>query len=98
MAHFTQGIELGLLKTQFTGAPGWLSWLGLRLWILAQVMISQFGEFEPRVGLCTDSIEPALGSSLSLPLPCLHSKVNNENKQTNNQKQFTKVWPGLCET
>ena len=35
-----------------------------------------FGEFKPRVGLCSDSVEPAWDSvslSLSLPLPCLLS-------------------------
>ena len=42
---------------------GWgLSWLSVHLLVLAQVMISQFYEFKPHVGLCTHSEEPAWDS------------------------------------
>ena len=54
------------------GAPGWLSCLSVRILILAQVVISVY-EFEPHIGLCADSVEPAwdsLSLSSSLPLPC----------------------------
>ena len=44
-----------------TGAARWLSWLSMRLIILAQAMISHW-ESKPYVGLCADSVEPALDS------------------------------------
>ena len=40
--------------------------------VSAQVMISQFGEFEPHIRLCADRAEPALDSvspSFSAPPP-----------------------------
>ena len=53
--------------------PGWPSPLSVQLLILAQVVISQFvgvRGFEPHIGFCTDSMEPACDSlSLSLSLP-----------------------------
>ena len=52
------------------GVPGWLSWLSIRLLVVAQVMISQF-EFEPHIGLCADSVESAW-DSLSLSLNPSH--------------------------
>ena len=52
------------------GAPGWLSQLGLRLLVSAQIMVSRFREFEPHVVLHADGVEPAwdsLSPLLSLP-------------------------------
>ena len=46
----------------------WVAPLRVGLLILAQVMISRFHEFEPHIGLCTDSAEPDWDSpSLSAP-------------------------------
>ena len=57
------------LKPFRLGVPGWLSRFGIRLLVSAQVVISQLiGWFKSRVGLCTDSAEPAW-DSLSLPPP-----------------------------
>ena len=57
--------------------PGWLNGLSVRLLVSAQVMISQFGEFEPRVELCADGAEPAWDSlsspSLLAPPPLMLS-------------------------
>ena len=47
------------------GVPGWLSRVGVRLLVSAQVMISQLRGFKPRIGLCAGSREPAW-DSLSL--------------------------------
>ena len=44
------------------GTPGWLSQLSVRLPISPQVPDLMVCEFEPRVGLCADSVEPAWGS------------------------------------
>ena len=65
------------------GVPGWLSQLSVRLLISAQVMISWFREFEPCIGLCVDSGEPAWDSlsphlSLLLPLLCSLSQKKKE--------------------
>ena len=64
-----------------SGALGWLSWLSLQLLISAQVMISQVHEFEPHVGLCADSVQPAWDSlsfslcpSFTLPLSLSQNK------------------------
>ena len=65
------------------GAPEWLSRLGIWLLVLAQVMISfMVCEFEPRIGLCADSAEPAWDSlSLSLcPSPASALSVSLKNK------------------
>ena len=43
-----------------TGAPGWFSRLGIRL--LTQVNDLTADEFEPRVGLTAQGLEPALDS------------------------------------
>ena len=48
-------------------APGWLSRLSVRLSVSAQVMISQLRKFEPLLGLCADSAEPAWDSP-SIPV------------------------------
>ena len=63
-----------LLKNISFGAPEWLSqlsvWLPLRSW-------SRSCEFEPRIGLCADSVEPGahfdfcVSHSLSLSAPPL---------------------------
>ena len=67
----------------YVGVPGWLSLLSVRLLVSAQVVISQFREFEPRIRLCADSAEPAW-DSLSLPpplpLPCSLSSGLSQNK------------------
>ena len=42
------------LRTK-TGAPGWLSWLGLRLRLSRDLTAR---EFNPRAGLCADISEP----------------------------------------
>ena len=34
-------------RERIFGAPGWLSGLGVRLWVSAQVVISRLREFEP---------------------------------------------------
>ena len=55
------------LKNVNIGAPGWLSWLGVRLQLRSDLTIS---EFKPHVRLCADSSEPGacfgFGVSLSL--------------------------------
>ena len=63
------------------GAPGSLSRLSVRLLVSAQVMISQSREFEARVRLCADSVEPAW-DPLSLPLPHSYSPSLKINKLT----------------
>ena len=50
-----------------SGAPGWLSWLGVQLLVSVQVLILGFRGFVPRVGLCVGSAEPAW-DSLALSL------------------------------
>ena len=69
----------------YLGMPWWLSWLNILLLILAQVVISGLGSWdpiEPHVGLWADSAEPAWDSpspSLSAPLsnaPSLSLKIN----------------------
>ena len=65
------------------GVPGWLSQLSVQLLVSSQVMISQFCEFKPRVGLCADSAEPAwdsLSPLLSLPLPHSRCLCLSQNK------------------
>ena len=67
------------------GVPRGLSHLGVPFLVLAQVMTSQFHEFEPRVRLCTDRTEPAwdsLSLPLSLPLPYSHCLCLFQNKLT----------------
>ena len=49
LAHNT--VKLNTNK-YLLGMPGWLSLLSIRLLILAQIMISQFCEFEPHLALC----------------------------------------------
>ena len=66
-------IELVLIPSVLVripwGALGWLHWLSVWLLVSAQVMISQFCEFEPCIGLCAGSAEPAWDSlSFSLSL------------------------------
>ena len=54
------------------GVSGWLSGLSVRLLVAAQVMISRFREFEPRIRLQADNAEPAwdsLSPPLSAPSP-----------------------------
>ena len=57
-------------KCNHSWAPGWLSPLSIWVLISAQVMISVW-EFEPHIGLCADSVEPAW-DSLPLFPPLLH--------------------------
>ena len=47
------------IKIVDSGALGWLSWLSVQRSVLAQVMISQCHDFEPRIRLCTGSSETA---------------------------------------
>ena len=56
----------------------WGSWVSQlvkhQLLVSAQVIVSHFHEFEPHIGLCADSADPAWDSlclPLSLSLPCL---------------------------
>ena len=37
------------------GAPGWLIWLSIQLWLRSDLAVRGF---VPRVGLCADSSEP----------------------------------------
>ena len=67
---FHQGPSLRLRKIPM-GMPGWLSWLGLKLLILAHIMISRSVKFEPYIRLGTDDVEStwdSLHPSLSAPL------------------------------
>ena len=70
---------LSFFRSCKTGAPGWLSWLSIHP-TLAQVMISQFIEFEPHISLAAVRVEPALGpSSHPYPFPspaCAISKID----------------------
>ena len=54
----------------FLGAPGWLSQLGIRLLIVALVMISQFVSLSPKWGfvLTVGSLLGILPFPVSLPL------------------------------
>ena len=61
-AQGTKRLHTWNLLIHQKGAPGRLSRLGDRLLVLAQVMISQFCEFEPHVGLCAGSVGPAWDS------------------------------------
>ena len=68
-------MELVGKKSSWLRAPGWLSWLNIRLLVSAQaqVTISRLHEFEPLIRLCADRRESAWDSlflPLSLPLPC----------------------------
>ena len=71
---------------KFLGAPGWLSWLSVRLLISAQVMISRSVSSSPASDsvLTAQSLEPALDSvspSLSTPPPlalCLSLSLSQE--------------------
>ena len=59
-------------KKNYTGTPGWLSRLSVRLLVSAQAMISLVRGLELRIGLCADSAEPgwdSVGPSLSAPRP-----------------------------
>ena len=64
--------SVGLIEENARGrAPGWLSWLSLRLLVSAQLMISWLGG-----GVPAPHMEPtwdSLSPSLSLPLP--HSLI-----------------------
>ena len=66
------------IKTTLLGAPGWFGRLSVRLFISAQVVISLFREFEPRMELLVDSAEPAwefLSPSLFAPPLYEHVRV-----------------------
>ena len=65
------GVPLG--DENVLRAPGSLGRLSVRLLVSAQVMISRLRGFEPHVGLCADSAEPARDSPspLSLSAPPL---------------------------
>ena len=74
------------LKLQ-PGEPGWLRQLSVGLLVSAQVMISRFHEFEPRLKLSTvRSLLGILGLPLALPLPhspCLCLSRNKLKKKKN---------------
>ena len=59
-------------ETIHLGAPGWLSWLTVQLWLSHELTVH---EFQPHVGLCVDSSEPGacfrfcVSPSLSAPPP-----------------------------
>ena len=61
-----------LSRMAFPGVPGWLSQWNIRFSSGHDLTAH---EFEPPVGLCADSSQPAsdILSPLSLPLPCSHS-------------------------
>ena len=42
-----RAVRRGALEVQADRAPGWLCWLSMQLWILAQVMISRFMSSSP---------------------------------------------------
>ena len=69
----TRGAHLFYNQEVNVGAPGWLSRLSVCLLVSAHVMISWFvSSFQPCIGLCADSVEPAW-DSLSLHLQCVLS-------------------------
>ena len=77
-----------ILKKRHLGGPGWLSWLSIRLLILAQVMISWFMGSSPVLGgLCADSSEPtgdSPSSLLSAPPPlgtCSRTLSHNKHEK-----------------
>ena len=75
------------------GAPGWLSWLSIELWISAQVMISWFVGSSPASGcsLTVWSLVGILSLLLSLPLPpCLSLSLSLYLK-INNKTNFKKI-------
>ena len=84
------------LRVKSDGAPGWLSWLSIQLLVSAQVMISQFCEFEPSIRLRADSVEPAwdsLSPSHSAPSPFVLSlgkkkKVRSGDRRSRAERHF----------
>ena len=92
------------LKWWVDGTPGWLSRLSIRLQLRPW---SHFiaREFEPRIGLCADSLEPGacFGFCLliSLPFPCSRSVLCVSQKWINVKNFFFFNFPffdkGLCE-
>ena len=76
-----------------------------RFLISAQVVISQFRELEPRIGLCADSTGPALGfclsPSLSAPpllVPSLSKLVNKLHEIKENSEDLTAQGPTFLST
>ena len=78
----------------------WATQAPLSFWFLisAQVMISQFREFEPHVRLCADcagpawdSLSPSLSLSLSLNIKKRKKKKNKRKKETSHLNQYAKV-------
>ena len=73
-------VDEGRIEGRFFGAPGWLSWLGVQLLVLAQVMISQFVSSSPASGsvLMAQSLLGILSLPLSflLPYSCSLSIIN----------------------
>ena len=61
---FTLSAGFSFTKLVHTGAPGRLSRLSVRLPVSAQVTVSRFHEFEPRIGLCSWQRGTCLGFSL----------------------------------
>ena len=81
-------------SSQDTGAPGWPRQSSVRLLVSAQVMILCLGGFEPLLGLCAGSMEPAWDSPslLSLPLPHSHCPFLPQNKYINLKKKTLKIY------
>ena len=76
--------------------PGWLSWLSVRLLILAQVMISRFVSLSPRLGSALTVWNLlgilSLSLSLSLPLPCSLMLSPSLSLQINKLRKTRKVF------
>ena len=71
-----------ILKQIIIGAPGWLSWLRVRLLVWAQGMISRFVRLSPMSGsvLTVQSLLGILCLPLSLPLPHSHTCTHTLSK------------------
>ena len=85
------------IKNTKTGAPGWLTWLSVRLLISAQVMISWFMELSPGRaphwpwGGCLDfSLCPSPTHSLSNK--CEKPPQNQKLEMTSTIQQVIKMW------
>ena len=97
---FSQASERSLKKQ--LGAPGWLSWLSVQLWISAQVMISRFMSSSPASGSVLNACsEPGscFGCCVSLslcPSPActlsLSLKVNELYWTCSARSVSNKVW------
>ena len=83
------------------GAPGWLSWLSVRLLISAQVRISWFMGWSPVSGsvLTVQSPLGILSLPLSLLFPCVHGHVHtlslSINKKKKKRKKKTSLYFGF---